>query len=72
MLLISFDFEANWGDFGLSDSEISYAASFVGFAAVLASGISCLSDRYATGGGTSNSNLIPYSAEGFGWGDGPS
>lgn len=33
-------------DFGLSDSEISYAASFVGFAAVLASGISCLSDRF--------------------------
>ena len=33
------------GDFGLSDAEMSYVASLVGLAAVLACGISCLSER---------------------------
>eukprot|EP00913_Durusdinium_trenchii_P012221 g11476.t3 len=33
-------------DFGLSDAEMSYAASFVGLAAVLACAVSCLSDAW--------------------------
>ncbi|CAK9079088.1 Sialic acid transporter NanT 2 (Sialic acid permease 2) (Sialic acid/H(+) symporter 2) [Durusdinium trenchii] len=33
-------------DFGLSDAEMSYAASFVGLAAVLACAVSCLSDKF--------------------------
>ncbi|CAJ1449211.1 unnamed protein product [Effrenium voratum] len=33
-------------DFGLSDAEMSYAASFVGLSAILACATSCLSDRF--------------------------
>ena len=43
---ISGDFGCGRGDFGLSDAEMSYAASCVGLAAVLACGVSCLSDRF--------------------------